>query len=148
MSARAPGGVDRLPPQRKAAMQMALENAAQRAVLWGLPDLEGEQGRTRAIGWLCRDRALVLIERDLVGLSARRRRRAPWGELWAPDWWATVIVPAASAQVAAAWWARRAPRPALEWARLLDPDASQKSGPAGILGVQEFNEDDGAGVWQ
>ena len=85
------------------------------------------EARTRAVGWLTRDRALVVIERDLVNLAARRRRRAPWGELWAPEWWERVILPGAAAQVTAAWWARRAPRPAIEWARLLDP-----SGDGGV----------------
>lgn len=121
MSARAPHEMQALPPARRAAMQTALENAVQRASAWGLPELTASEARTRAVGWLTRDRALVVIERDLVNLEARRRRRAPWGQLWAPDWWEQIILPAAAVQSSAAWWARRAPRPAIEWARLLDP---------------------------
>lgn len=127
MSVRAPRDMERMPPSQRAAMQMALENAVQRASAWGLPELTASEARTRAVGWLTRDRALVVIERDLVNLAARRRRRAPWGELWAPEWWERVILPGAAAQATAAWWARRAPRPAIEWARLLDP-----SGDGGV----------------
>ena len=77
MSVRAPRDMERLPPAQRAAMQMALENAVQRASAWGLPELTASEARTRAVGWLTRDRALVVIERDLGNLAARRRRRAP-----------------------------------------------------------------------
>lgn len=125
MSARVPRDVEALSPVRRAAMQTALTCAVQRASAWGLPELTSSEARTRAVGWLTRDRALVVIERDLVNPAALRRRRAPWGELWAPDWWEEVIVPAAAVQTTAAWWARRAPRAAIEWARLLDPSDTE-----------------------
>lgn len=128
MSVRAPRDMETLPPAQRAAMQIALENAVQRAAAWGLPELTAAEPRTRAVGWLTRDRALVVIERDLVSLGAQRRRRAPWGQLWAPDWWDRVILPAAAEQPTAAWWARRAPRAAIEWARLLDPSGDVKAG--------------------
>lgn len=120
MSARVPRNVEEMPAARRAAMQVALEHAIKRAAQWDLPELTGQEARTRAVGWLTRDRALVVIERDLVQLAAHRRKRAPWGEMWAPDWWMDVVLPAAAGQTTASWWARRAPRPAIEWARLLD----------------------------
>jgi hypothetical protein len=128
MSVRAPRDMEKLPPAQRAAMQMALENAVRRATAWDLPELTAAEPRTRAVGWLTRDRALVVIERDLVNLGAQRRRRAPWGQLWAPDWWDRVILPAAAEQSTAAWWARRAPRAAIEWARLLDPSGDVEAG--------------------
>ncbi|GAB4097655.1 hypothetical protein GCM10028787_31300 [Brachybacterium horti] len=123
MNVRVPRDIQALPPERRAAMEAALAHAVLRASEWGLPELTAEEPRSRAVGWLTRDRALVVIERDLVNLSAQRRRRAPWGSLWAPDWWSQIVLPAAAAQTSAAWWARRAPRPAVEWARLLDPSS-------------------------
>lgn len=136
MSARVPRDMQTLAPARRAAMQTALAHAVQRASSWGLPELTSDEPRTRAVGWLTRDRALVVIERDLVNLAAQRRRRAPWGSLWAPQWWEQVILPAASEQTTAAWWARRAPRPAIEWARLLDP-SSDVGAPRNTGDVEE-----------
>lgn len=131
MNVRAPETVEGMAPARRAAMHTALTNAVQRARQWGLPELAATQPRTRVVGWLTRDRAMVIIERDLVNLAAQRRRRAPWGDLWAPDWWEQVILPAAAAQRSAAWWARRAPRSALEWASLLDPSSVTGAGNTG-----------------
>ena len=138
MSAQVPHDIQALPPARRAAMQTALAHAVQRASSWNLPELTATDARTRAVGWLTRDRALVVIERDLVNLAAQRRRRAPWGQLWAPEWWEQVILPAATVQTTAAWWARRAPRPALEWARLLDP--SSDVGAPRDTGLRETDE--------
>lgn len=110
------------------AMRRALTEAWERQVGWSLPDLVSPEDRGEMVATLVRDRALTLIESELVGLNKQRARRAPWGDHWAQNWWEQVILPAARDRVEAGWWLRRSPREALSWAIVLDPIGAGEAG--------------------
>lgn len=114
--------------ERETAMRTAIREAHARAVEWELPDLVGVDARAEVVGLLVRDRALVIVERDLVDVGAARRRRSPFSSQWAVQWWYGTALPAARERVDAAWWMRRAPREALSWAIALDPEAAGEAG--------------------
>lgn len=106
---------------RATAINEALREAQERADRLELPSLTGGQDRACAAGVLIRDRALALIERDLIHPGSQRRFRVEGRDVWAGDWWIETLLPAARTRTTAAWWIRRAPRAARAWADLLDP---------------------------
>ena len=98
----------------------ALETAYSHQVEWELPDLVGSP-KSVVVGTLVRDRALTLINRDLVKADSKRRVKAPWGDQWAEDWWAEKVLARARQRENSSWWISYAPRTALQWAIVLDP---------------------------
>lgn len=113
---------------QEAALRAAIAEAHSRSVELSLPVLEGETSRAEIVGLLVRDRALTLIERDLVSPTALRRRKAPFTDERAVDWWAGTLLPLARTRTEAAWWLRRAPRDAIQWAITLDSENAGKAG--------------------
>lgn len=112
---------------QEAAFRQALDDAWGRQIRWDLPDLTGTE-RVQIVGTLIRDRALTLIQDDLVSPQSQRARRAPWGEQWARDWFDATVLPAARLRSEGGWWVRRAPREALSWAIVIDPEGAGRAG--------------------
>lgn len=111
---------------RVGAMNAAFDAAGERADGWGLPELTGSQERAVVAGTLIRDRALTVVERDLVRPGSQRRVRAPGhADMWAGDWWRELVLPEAQGRTTAAWWIRRSPRTVAEWALLLDSSTGE-----------------------
>ncbi|UEJ82745.1 hypothetical protein Bra3105_18275 [Brachybacterium halotolerans subsp. kimchii] len=109
-------------------MRASLDAAWERQIRWDLPDLDGPTERAVIMGTLVRDRALTLILEELVGAAARRRRRAPWGDLWAGPWFENVVLVEARTRTTEGWWTRRAPRTGWSWAIALDPEGAGAAG--------------------
>lgn len=113
---------------RRAALLRAVEEGYRAQVRWELPDLEADSDTDEVRAFLYRHRALTLIEQELVAPDALRRRRQPFGEEWATEWWRDSILPAARRHSRASWWLNRAPRRALSWAIALDPAGASRKG--------------------
>lgn len=108
-------------PNRERALRNAVSLAHRRAVKLDLPVLTGESAQEEILGLLVRDRALTLIEEEYVAPWSQRRRRSPFSDQWAEDWWSEAVLPFARRRPEASWWISRAPAAAFNWALMLDP---------------------------